>query len=210
MKFIFHLPILTGYHCGTRIGETYGIDLLNDVDFKTHTLHIRHQLKKERGVWVYRHPKYNSVRSIKIDSDYEAALKAEIHTRKENRLRYGEYFTKSYLLPDGRIEQAHADILLPYPEIMPLSIRENGELLTPESFKYCARVVHHELNNPQFHSHSLRHTHGTILAENGAQPKTVMERLGHKDIKTTMERYVFNTEKMQDDAVQLFTQFISS
>ena len=102
------------------------------------------------------------------------------------------------------------DILLPYPEIMPLSVRENGELLTPESFKYCARVVHHELNNPLFHSHSLRHTHGTILAENGAQPKTVMERLGHKDIKTTMERYVFNTEKMQDDAVRLFMQAISS
>ena len=207
---IFYLPIVTGYHCGTRIGETYGIDLASDVDFKTHTLHIRHQLKKEHGVWVYRQPKYNSVRSIKIDPDYEAALKTELHTRKENRLRYGEYFTKSYLLTDGRVEQARADILLPYPEIMPLSVRENGELLTPESFKYCARVVHHELNNPLFHSHSLRHTHGTILAENGAQPKTVMERLGHKDIKTTMERYVFNTEKMQDDAVRLFMQAISS
>ena len=31
-----------------------------------------------------------------------------------------------------------------------------------------------------------------------------MERLGHKDIKTTMERYIFNTDKMQDDAVAIF------
>lgn len=51
-------------------------------------------------------------------------------------------------------------------------------------------------------------THGTILAENGAQPKTVMERLGHKDLKTTMEKYVFNTDKMKDDAVQIFMQAI--
>lgn len=206
----FYLPIVTGYHCGTRIGETYGLDLAKDVDFKNHTLHIRRQLKKEEGLWVYRQPKYNSVRSIKIDPEYESALKAELHSRKINRLRYGEYFLKSYLLPDGRIEQARADILLPYPEILPLSVRENGELLTTDSFKYCARVVHHELNNPLFHSHCLRHTHGTILAENGAQPKTVMERLGHKDIKTTLERYVFNTDKMQDDAVRIFLQAVSS
>lgn len=206
---IFYLPIITGYHCGTRIGETYGIDLLRDVDFETHTLHIRHQLKEEHGIWCYRQPKYNSVRSFRIDPDYEAALKAEIHTRRLNQMKYGQYFIKSYLLPDGSVQQVRADVSMPYPEIMPLSARENGELLTPYSFKYCARVVHNELNNPLFHSHCLRHTHGTILAENGAQPKTVMERLGHKDIKTTMERYVFNTDKMQDDAVQLFIQATS-
>lgn len=206
---IFYLPLITGYHCGTRIGETYGIDLLSDIDFETHTLHIRHQLKNERGSWCYRQPKYNSVRSIRIDSVYENTLKTEIHNRRLNQMRYGQYFTKSYLLPDGSILQARADVSLPYPEVMPISARENGELLTPDSFKYCARVIHNELNNPLFHSHCLRHTHGTILAENGAQPKTVMERLGHKDIKTTIERYVFNTDKMKDDAVQLFMQATS-
>lgn len=206
----FYLPIITGYHCGTRIGETYGINLLEDVDFKTHTLHIRHQLAKENGIWFYRSPKYDSVRSIKIDAEYEEALRKEIHTRKLNQMKYGQYFTKTYILPDKSICQFRADVTVPYTEIMPLSVRENGELLTPESFKYCARVIHNELNNPLFHSHCLRHTHGTILAENGAQPKTVMERLGHKDIKTTLEKYIFNTDKMQDDAVKLFTEAISS
>lgn len=55
-----------------------------------------------------------------------------------------------------------------------------------------------------FHAHCLRHTHGTILAENGASPKAIMERLGHKNIKTTMERYITNTELLQDQAVDLF------
>ena len=124
-------------------------------------------------------------------------------------MKYGKYFTKTYLKPDGAIMQAPADVSVDFPEIMPLSARENGQLLTPESFKYCARVVHKELGNPLFHSHCLRHTHGTILADNGAQPKTVMERLGHKDLKTTIERYIFNTDKMQDDAVKLFMQATS-
>lgn len=91
---------------------------------------------------------------------------------------------------------------------MPVSVRENGELLTPESFKYCAKVIHNELNNPLFHSHCLRHTHGTILAENGINPKTVMERLGHKDISTTLQTYTFNTEKMQDACVNVLENII--
>lgn len=206
---IFHLPLMAGYHCGARIGEIYGIDLLRDMDFETHTLHIRHQLSKENNCWYYRPPKYHSMRSIRIDPIFEAALKAEIHIRKVNQIKYGPYFTKTYLLPDMSLQQARADVELPYTEIMPLSARENGELLTPYTFKYCARVIHQELSNPLFHSHCLRHTHGTILAESGAQPKTVMERLGHRDIKTTLERYIFNTDKMQEDAVNLFIKATS-
>jgi len=205
----FYIPLMTGYHCGTRLGETYGFDLLSDVDFEAHTVTIEHQLSNEEGKWYYRPPKYNSVRTIKILPDYEKILMAEIHNRKKNMLRYGQYFTRSYLMPDGLIFQAPADIQIAGKEIMPISARENGELLTPYSFRYCAKVIHEELGNPLFHSHCLRHTHGTILAENGAQPNTVMERLGHKDIKTTMNHYVFNTEKMQNDAMAILANAIS-
>ena len=37
-----------------------------------------------------------------------------------------------------------------------------------------------------------------------------MERLGHKDIQTTLQTYVFNTEKMQDDSVKLIEKAIES
>lgn len=205
----FYLPIITGYNCGTRIGETYGFDLLTDVDFKNHNITINHQLKKENKIWYYRNPKYDSIRTIKMIPEYEKALKNEIHQRKLNMLRYGEYFTKTYLMPDNSILQARADIQVAGKEIMPISVKENGELLNTDSFKYCARIIHYELGNTLFHSHCLRHTHGTILAENGAQPKTVMERLGHRDLATTIETYVFNTEKMQNDAVDIFVRATS-
>ncbi|MEF9954361.1 MAG: site-specific integrase, partial [Clostridium sp.] len=197
---------MIGYHFGTRLGESYGFDLLSDVDFEKHTISIAHQLGKERGTWFYKPPKYESYRTLKMDNQIELILKKEITERKKNMLKYGPYFTKSYLLPDGSIMQARSEAALCYKEIMPISTKENGVLLTPDSFKYCARVIHEELGIPLFHSHCLRHTHGTILAENGANPKTVMERLGHKDIRTTLERYIFNTEKMQDDAVRIFTE----
>lgn len=52
----FYVPLMTGYHCGTRLGETYGFDLLNDVDFEAHMITIEHQLSNEGGKWYYRPP----------------------------------------------------------------------------------------------------------------------------------------------------------
>ena len=204
----FYIPLMISYHLGTRLSETYGFDLLNDINFETNEITINHQLQQEGKAWYYRSPKYNSVRTIKMSRTLADILKQEIINRKKNQLRYGEYFIKTYLKPDGEIFQVSGTEVYPYKEIMPVSARENGELLTPSTFKYCSRVVHNELGNPLFHSHCLRHTHGTILAENGVSPKAIMERLGHKDITTTMNIYVFNTEKMQQNAIDIFEKAI--
>ena len=126
-------------------------------------------------------------------------------------VEYGEYYMSTYLMPDNSLVEYRSDISIPHQEVWPACLKENGELLTPESFKYCARVVHYELGNPLFHSHCLRHTHGTILAEQGINPKTIMERLGHKDIRTTLQTYTFNTDTMQQAAVDVFesaTEFV--
>lgn len=205
----FYLALMVGYHLGTRISETYGLNLLSDINFNNHTISINHQLQKEHGIWNYKPPKYDSIRTIKMDPVIENILLEEIEQRKQNMLTYGQYFTKSYLMPDLSIFQATGNIEVAYHEIMPICVKENGDLLTTESFRYCAKVIHNELGLPLFHSHCLRHTHGTILAENGVNPKTVMERLGHQDIKTTFSRYIFNTDKMQNDAIKIFTDAIS-
>ena len=140
----------------------------------------------------------------------EKELKYAIKQRKINRLKYGGAYLKTYLLPDNSITQVRADITVPHKEITPLCVKDNGELVTPDSFKYCARVIHWELGNHLFHAHCLRHTHGTMLAEGGVNPKTVMERLGHKDIATTLQTYTFNTESMQQFAVDVFEKKIQA
>ena len=82
-------------------------------------------------------------------------------------------------------------------------VRENGQLLTSDSFKYCARVIHYELKIA-FNFHSLRHTHATLLVQEGAHIKDVQERLGHANIETTLDTYTHNTKVMKETSITLF------
>ena len=60
-----------------------------------------------------------------------------------------------------------------------------------------------------FDLHLLRHTHATMLIENGAHVKAVQERLGHQKIETTLQTYVHNTESLEQSAVDVFEQTIN-
>ena len=42
---------------------------------------------------------------------------------------------------------------------------------------------------PHMTVHGLRHSHSTILLDEGVNPKVVSERLGHATIATTMDVY---------------------
>lgn len=48
--------------------------------------------------------------------------------------------------------------------------------------------------------HDLRHTHATMLLLAGTDMKTVSNRLGHTDIKITMNRYSHVLEEMDKKA----------
>jgi integrase len=86
-----------------------------------------------------------------------------------------------------------------------ICIAENGQYTSTDSFKYCSRVIHKEMQLA-FDYHSLRHTHATLLIESGANVKNVQARLGHTNIQTTLQTYVHDTETMAEQSVELFEQ----
>lgn len=55
--------------------------------------------------------------------------------------------------------------------------------------QHVSSVIHRQLNFPEYDTHSLRHTHATMLMENGVDMVYIKHRLGHKDISVTMNIY---------------------
>lgn len=51
--------------------------------------------------------------------------------------------------------------------------------------------------------HALRHTHATLLIFNGKNIKVVSERLGHKNIVTTLNTYTHIMDDMKNNTASL-------
>ena len=230
----FYLPIVIGYHTGFRISETMGLTWDN-IDFKNSEIKLEHQLckrnfgndvrkilekknKKElHSAWYFTSLKTeSSERTIQIDSVLLNLLKEEKAKQLANELKYGEFYT-IYVQKVEKDKKGNDIIrLLPIQKCVESTLpranlvctEENGILTTPDSFKYCTRIIHHDMKIA-FDYHSLRHTHATMLIENNADIKDVQERLGHKRIETTLGTYVKNTKKMKNHSIKIFEKAIN-
>lgn len=56
-----------------------------------------------------------------------------------------------------------------------------------------------EANNKSLTTHIFRHTHITLLIEMNTPLKAIMQRVGHHDVKTTMEIYTHYSSKMNEE-----------
>lgn len=183
----FYIPLQIAFHTGMRGGEITALKWEN-VDLENKIISVNYTLvSKGKGRFELGTPKTkSSYRKIDIGDTLVAILKKHNIYQKENKLRYGTYYTDSDFV----------------------CTKENGELVTTDSLKYLSRVVNYELKIP-FNFHSLRHTHATMLIENGAHIKTVQKRLGHSKLSTTMDTYAHVTEKMKTEAVDILENIIA-
>lgn len=230
----FYIPLMIGYYTGLRIGETFALTW-DDIDLKNRTITVnkitvkrnfgadvrkaaskKNGKKLEKSSWYFGTPKtFTSNRTVKFGETLYNALVYAKKQKNINRMKYGEYFTEHYLKtetdekgePMQRIIPASRALQCALPSADMVCVRENGEYVSTDSFKYCARVIHYELRIA-FNYHSLRHTHATFLIEAGANVKDVQERLGHTNIETTLNTYVHNTDQMRSQTVDIFEKVI--
>lgn len=231
----YHIPLMIGFYTGLRISEAFALTW-DDIDLEKRTITVSKQIvkrnfgadvrkvvekkgKKElKSSWYFTTTKTpSSERTVKFGNTLYKALKAEYTTQKKNELKYSEYYTihvlKRELDEKGndmfRIVPVQKCLQTALPRVRMVCIAENGEYTSTDSFKYCSRVIHKELQLA-FDYHSLRHTHATILIESGADVKDVQTRLGHSNIQTTLQTYVHDTEKMAERSVDLFEAAIQT
>lgn len=183
----FYIPLQIAFHTGMRASEVCGLTW-DFVDIENKTIKVARIILKKNRKWVFGSPKTEtSKRTIEIGDTLIAILKHHNVLQKENKLRYGEFYTKSDFV----------------------CTKENGDLITTDSLKYLSRVVNYELGI-NFNFHALRHTHATMLLEAGANIKDIQLRLGHSRLATTMDTYSHVTQKMKRESVQIFENIIST
>lgn len=214
---VAHIPLMLGYHCGLRLGEIYALTW-DDIDLENKTLSVNRQVqwyqaqrseesKKETngtsesggGYWYFSEPKYKSYRTIDIDDSLVELLKREKAKQKKAIEYYDEYYTHYYVeqelvrggrkpdfnvLPMNKITTTETNV-----EIQFVCRREDGTYITPRTAQHTSSVIHLQLNFPEYDTHSLRHTHATMLIENGADMVYVQRRLGHTNQLTTSNIY---------------------
>lgn len=183
----FYIPLQIAFHTGLRGGEVCALTW-DDVDLDNKTLTVSKTLiNKGKGIFEVDTPKTkSSFRTISIGDTLINILKKHRSYQNHNRERYKEYYTNSNFI----------------------CTKENGQLVTTDSLKYLSRVINYELQI-DFNFHSLRHTHATMLLENGANIKDIQERLGHSKLSTTMDTYSHVTNKMKLDTVNILEKIIA-
>lgn len=231
----FYIPLMIGYYTGVRISECFGLTW-NDVDFEARTITINKALlkrnygvdvrdvlkkkgkKEEKSAWYFNSTKtFKSNRVIQFGETLYRALKKAHDKQMSNCDFYGEYYTRIYKKPEldekgdtiYRLVEVEAGVPCTLETVDMLNVKENGQLLSMDSMKYCNRIIHYELNI-MFNYHSLRHTHATTLVENGANIKDVQERLGHCNIETTLNTYTHNTDYLRSQSVDIFENAVKT
>ncbi|MDU2290779.1 MAG: tyrosine-type recombinase/integrase [Clostridium celatum] len=181
----FYMPLQIAFHTGLRASEVTALQW-EDIDFENNTLEVNKIFVKIGPEWVFGTPKtQSSHRTIAFGTTLKKIFLSHKKYQNEMKLKYGPWYKHSNFI----------------------CTKENGEKVTTESLKYLSRVVNYELKI-DFNFHSLRHTHATMLIENGANMKDVQQRLGHSKLSTTMDTYVHVTKKMRNNSVNIFEKAI--
>ncbi len=202
----YRIIFMICYYAGLRISECTGLTW-DRIDLTDGTLTVDRILVKNKAKqWEFGTTKtVSSTRTIPIGETLIKELRFQKKWQLENKMKYGEYYKDYYVKKDG-VVHGHDHTVEYLSTDEPVSFvctQENGTLINSDLARYASRIVNYKLNI-QFNFHSLRHTHATILIENGANIKDVQERLGHADIHTTMNIYVHNTDKIKNETVDIF------
>jgi len=78
----------------------------------------------------------------------------------------------------------------------------HGTPLNPANVRRTFNRLIKVADVPKIRFHDLRHTHATVLFSKRVNVKVISERLGHSNIKVTLDTYSHVLPTMQEDAVR--------
>ncbi len=172
-----YVPVALALQTGMREGEICALKWEN-VNLISKTLSVVNTLQKIDKKLTLKEPKTPKSRRAIALMDATVQLLKEHHRKQAAvKLTSKEYNDQGFVCAweDGR----------PY-----------DPMYVCKKFSQLVK----ELDFPVIRFHDLRHTHATILLQQGVNPKIVSERLGHSNIGITLDTYSHVLPDMQREA----------
>ena len=152
---------------GMRRGELLGLQW-QDVNWEKNQIHIIRSRVAVDGKSVVKQPKTESgTRTLDVPEILLKKLKSYKVKCMEQKIRVGRRLLEE-------------DFIIVHPD---------GKPIYPEYVSQMFTKLQKRANLPKCRFHDLRHLCASIMVKQGVEVKVAQERLGHKDITTTMNIY---------------------
>jgi integrase len=200
------------YHTGLRIGKICALSW-NRINLKEKYFTLNKSMFYNTALkqWELGKPKGGISRTVDFGSTLASILKQAKKKQKKNRMFFGKDYIDNYCERVTVDRMDHIRLTtIQSPDVAPIDfvcVKKDGEIFTNQTAKYGAKMIKRKTRLP-FYFHMLRHTHATLLIENGTNMKDVQECLGHTNIQITMNTYAHVTPKMKKQTVDIFEKAI--
>ena len=165
--------------CGLRQAELLGLRWA-DVDLDGAVLHVRQQVYRLQGAWVFSEPKTAAGRrTISLSGRAVEALRERRRGQNAERLRAQDWEDLDLVFANRRGRPT-----------------ERANLQRQSFWPLLERA-----GLPRVRFHDLRHACASMLLAQNVNPKIVQEMLGHSSIAVTMDTYSHAMPSLQADAV---------
>jgi len=180
---------------GLRRGEVLGI-AEDSIDFENNTITVRRSLQctKSKGL-VLKETKGKDARIVILPEMFMEEIQDYYRKRTQLKRDIGNLWT-------GFKDQNKKDIFLLFGD-------ECGKPYRPDSVsQYWGRFMNRNQDKiKRIRFHDLRHSSASLILSEGVNMKIVQKRLGHKDIRTTLNMYSHITTEDEQKASDVFNVF---
>jgi integrase len=177
----FHLAITTGMRQGEILGLRW-----KDIDFDKGVLYVRQTLSRDGKTLLTGAKTKSSLRTIRLSDNTLEALKEHKNKISKIKEELGDSYQDYGLVVCTRI----------------------GTPIYPRNLRRTLNRLIERAKVPKIRFHDLRHTHATLLLSQGVNVKVISERLGHSNIKITLDTYSHVLPTMQEEAIKTIDHII--
>lgn len=181
----YYIAFLLAVTTGMRRGEILGLRW-KDINFKDETLHVTQILSVDGKRFESGAKTRAGVRSISLPDETISELKKHKAMINQERLLARDIYNNHDLVVCTEI----------------------GTPCNPRNLLRTFNNAIEKASLTKLRFHDLRHTHATLLLKQGVNPKIVAERLGHSDVRMTLDTYSHLMPSMQKDTAKAFGKML--